>query len=379
VSANASYNVYGERQVIYLRNESEEGNKVQDVKFGGRYTFDGNISATYPLLSGPLRSDVRKSIIDSKMQEHQLRFTEEELAWQIGILYLDILLMQENRVSLEHSLQRNEQSLIDSRSLFLQGKNLKTDTLSNYISVQNLKSALVKAENEIIVKKKLLKHVMGLDDSSEIELADSLHSSLNSVAITGLDMSTAEENREDVHIQRLLIDRSAEELVGIKSSFKPQLTVHAQYQLQNQSDNMRFAGYTFPRTSFLGIKASVPIYSGKRRRYKTAQLEIIQQQSTVQLSEIKSRIKNELESVSYDLLSAHNDHAIQKQNLEAAHINYTMMRDRYRNGLGTRLEVTDAEVALTKARLDLVRSVYLIRVKQLQLQKAMGTIKLKIN
>jgi outer membrane protein len=377
VLANGSYNVYGERPVIYLRNESAEGNKVNDVKFGGRYAFDGNIAATYSVVNGQLRSDVRKAIIDSKIQEQQVNLTDEDIAWQIGQIYLDILLMQENRISLVHSLQRNEHSLKDSRSLFLQGKNLKTDTLSNYISVQNLKSVLIKIENEISVKKKYLQHLLGLADSVEIVLTDSLDANIGSTFNLMEVESKAQENRKDLKMQKLLIEKNAEELNGLKAAFKPQLSAFAQYQFQNQSDNLKFGQYSFPRTSFIGLKASVPIYSGRRLRYKTNQLQLTQQQIEVQLADTRSRISIELEEVQTGLSSAYNDYGIQQQNVEAALINYTMMRDRYRNGLGSRLEVTDAEVALTKARLDLVRSIHLIRVKQLQLQKTIGTLNLK--
>jgi len=237
----------------------------------------------------------------------------------------------------------------------------------------------LKIENEITVKKKYLKHVLGVEDSTRIELADSLAPDMNLNSVTSAVTSIAEDNRKDMKLQKLLIDRTEEELTGLKASFKPQLTALAQYQIQNQSDNLKLSGYNFPRTSFVGLRASVPIYTGKRLRYKTAQLEFLKQQTEIQLAETKSKIKTELESVSSDLISAYNDHEIRKQNVDAALINYTMMSARYRNGLGTRLEVTDAEVALTKARLDLIESVHLIKVKQLQLQKTTGTLKLNMD
>ncbi|HEY0732569.1 MAG TPA: TolC family protein, partial [Chitinophagaceae bacterium] len=40
VSLNTTYSIYGERPVIYLRNETA-AQKVNDVKFGGRFVFDG--------------------------------------------------------------------------------------------------------------------------------------------------------------------------------------------------------------------------------------------------------------------------------------------------------------------------------------------------
>ena len=40
VTANGGYTVYGERPVIYLRNENGSP-KLDDVKYGGRFSMDG--------------------------------------------------------------------------------------------------------------------------------------------------------------------------------------------------------------------------------------------------------------------------------------------------------------------------------------------------
>ncbi len=377
VTANGGYTVYGERPVIYLRNESGSP-KLDDVKYGGRFSIDGNVAANYPLINPGLRSNIRLAGINEQIRRQETKGTEEQLALQISQLYLTVLMNKEQVLVLEQSLLRNERALKDSRSLFLQGKNLKTDTLSNYISVQNLKASVSSLQNNINVLSVQLKQLMGVEDNMNFVFTDSLSlgSAENNFPVSSAGLSIAYDNRKDIRVQALQIDQGKEQLQKEKANFKPQLWAVAQYQVQSQADNLKIWNYGFPRTSFAGVKLSIPIYSGNRVKYKTAQSDLSIKQNEMALTELKSSIQTELISLHANLQEARNQWQLQQQNVDAAQINYTMMNDRYRFGLGNRLELTDAELGLTKAKLDQLQAIFSIRLIELQLKKAMGILKL---
>lgn len=377
VNANGTYNAYAERPVIYLRNETAS-TKVNDVKFGGRFAFDGSITANYPILNHAFKSNIRIAGINEQIEKQETISTEEQLALGIAQVYLSVLVNKEQKNLLNQSLQRNERALKDSRSLFLQGKNLKTDTLSNYISVQNLKASISALQNTNNVLLLQLKQLMGLEDSTTIELTDNLLAATDKALLQDSRalLHSALQNRPDIKIQSLIIDQSKEQLQGVKASFRPQLSAIAQYQVQNQSDNLQLWNYGFPRTSFAGLKLSIPLYSGNRLKYRSSQSQLTIQQSELALTELENKIQTEIVTLSANLQEAYNQWSIQQQNVEAAQINYSMMNDRYRYGMGNRLELTDSELALTKAKLDNLQSVFSIRLIELQFKKAIGILKL---
>jgi len=74
---------------------------------------------------------------------------------------------------------------------------------------------------------------------------------------------------------------------------------------------------------------------------------------------------------------AYNQNKIQEENVKAADISYKMIKDRYQYGMSSRLELTDAELALTQAKINALESVYNIRLLELQLEKALGLLRLK--
>lgn len=377
LSLNSAYSIYGERPVIYLRNETAS-QKVNDVKFGGRFVFDGNITASFPILNPAIKSNIRIAGFNQEIQKQETRDVEEQLALDITKLYLTVLLNKERKVLLEQSLLRNERALKDSRSLFLQGKNLKTDTLSNYISVQNLIAAISDLNNNINVLSEQLKQMMGIERDTQLIFSDSLSAPVNEsiFQISSSGLTVAFDNRRDLKIQTLILDQKKEQLAGARAEFKPQLSVVAQYQLQTQEDNLHFWNYNFPRTSFAGIRLSMPIYSGGRLKYKTSQSRLEIQKNELAVADLKNRIMTELISFSADLQEAYNQWQIQQKNVEAAEINYVMMNERYRHGLGSRLELTDAELSLTNAKLVNLQSIYTIRLVETDLEKALGILDL---
>lgn len=53
-----------------------------------------------------------------------------------------------------------------------------------------------------------------------------------------------------------------------------------------------------------------------------------------------------------------------------------MTEDRFKNGLGSRLELTDAELALTQAKINYLQAVYNLRILHTELQHALGVLEL---
>lgn len=67
---------------------------------------------------------------------------------------------------------------------------------------------------------------------------------------------------------------------------------------------------------------------------------------------------------------------IQETTVQSAELNHHMMEDRFKNGLGSRLELTDAELALTQAKINYLNAVYNLRMLHVELQNTLGLLSL---
>lgn len=377
ISASAAYSRYFDRQVIFLPGSFVGSNKpVQDFPVGGKNTFNSFITFIQPVFAANVHRRIEASVFSEKIQKEQTTGLQSQLALQITTRYFNMLLMNSQLDLVNQSLLRNIRALEDARSLFAQGRSLKTDTLRGYIAVENLKASLSYLKNSIEVSGIQLKRLIGLNTEEEIELTDSLDIEMDYSDFYVLNdaLKTAELNRHDIKVQQLTIYLELKQLDAIKAERLPQVSIIGQYQLQAQADNFRFGNYALPRTSFLGLQATIPIFNGNRTTSQINQAKIKVQQEQLRLNDLKDSINAELASIISRWKETNAQLNIQKTTVEAAELNYTMMNDRYKNGLGSRLELTDAELALTQAKINYLQAVYNLKVLHVELQRSLGLL-----
>ena len=377
VQFNSSYLVFAERPVIYLRDETATP-KANDIKYGGRLAFDANVTAVYAITNPIGKSEIKSAVLQQKMQVQNKRAYEEQLAMEISQLYYTILFYQQQKQVFRQSLLRNEQALTDAKNLFQQGKNLKTDTLSHFISVQNIRLAISSVENQIQITSLQLKQLMGIEQTVDISFSDTVFvdDEMMDYNMPNSLITVARQSRADIALSTLNIEQSKIQILKTRSLYKPQLLAFAQYQVQSQADDFHFRYYGLPRTSFAGLKLSIPIYTGSRLKYQSAAISIAVKQQELAHADLDTKIQTTLTALSLRIQDERSQWTIQKQNVEAAQINYKMMNERYRTGISNRLELNDAELALTKTKLEEIRLQYSIQLLLLDLKKELGVLKL---
>lgn len=380
VSANAAYSRYFDRQVIFLPGSFAGTDKaVQDVAVGGKNVFNGFLSLNQPLFLENARRQKQAAVINEKIQKEKTTDLQSQLAFQISASYFNLLLMN-NQLSLQQqSLSRNTRALEDTRALFAQGRSLKVDTLRSYIAVENLKSSISYLRNNIEVSGIQLKRLIGLNETAEIKPTDSLNVKTDQAEFYTLDqaLKTAELNRHDLKLQRLSVEQGEKQLSVSKAERLPQALIVGQYQLQAQADNLSLGNYTWPRTSFLGLQLTVPIFNGNRTSSQINQARIKVRQEKIRLDDLQEEMNAELAAIISRWKEANTQLNVQKTTVEAAELSYLMMNDRYKNGLSSRLELTDAELALTQGKINYLQAAYNIKVLHVELQRSLGLLKLQ--
>lgn len=380
ISANAAYSRYFDRQVIFLPGSFAGTSKaVQDVAVGGKNAFNGFLSLNQPLLMETARRQKQAALINEKIQKEKTTDLQSQLAFQISASYFSLLLMNNQLNLQQQSLSRNTRALEDTRALFAQGRSLKVDTLRSFIAVENLKSSISYLRNNIEVNGIQLKRLIGLTDTAEIKPTDSLNVESDNAEFYTLDVAlkTAELNRHDLKLQRLSVEQGEKQLSASKAERLPQASVIGQYQLQAQADNLNLGNYTVPRTSFLGLQLTVPIFNGNRTGAQINQARIKVRQEKIRLDDLQEEMNAELAAIISKWKEANAQLNIQKATVAAAELSYIMMNDRYKNGLSSRLELTDAELALTQGKINYLQAVYNLKVLHVELQRSLGLLKLQ--
>lgn len=377
VAVSGMVSHYFDRQVIFLPGSfAGTLNPVEDISIGGLNTLNTSITLQQPLIAKNIKRQKDVTKVEEKIQSETTKEVKSQLLYQVTKKYYGIQLMKSQLQLQEKSLIRNQRALADAKSLFTEGRALKVDTLRSYIAVENLKSSISYLNNSIEVAKSQFKKLVGLDSAVFIELTDHLVLENESENFTLLEHKTesAATQRNDVQIQIFNIEKEERKLSAVKGNWLPQVSLIGQYQLQAQADDVKVAQYTFPKTSFVGLQVSLPVFSGGTFNAQARQSKIKIQQEKLSLEDLKEEVNLELSTIVNNWKNAKAQLDIQKKTVEAAEMNYTINNNRYINNLSSMLEVNDAELALNTAQLNYLMAVYEMKVLTVAYEKALGLL-----
>ena len=378
VNAFGNYSYYFDRQVIFMPGTlvGNEGEPVVDVAVGGKNAFNTYLSLNQPLVSETARRQIKSARLQEEVELLNVKDHYGDLTMKVTIAYYQALFIQESVRLNKQSLERNLRSLDDSRSLLLQGKSLKIDTLRNYIVVENTKTTVTHLQNQHRVILLQLRQLLGIPDDTSLVLTDSLRHDADErfFAAVRTSHNEAVQNRPDIQLHKMRLKLAESNLSQNRAERLPTLSLVAAYQIQAQSDDRQFDDYRWPKTSFVGLQANIPLFSGNRNNARIRQANVLIQKNQIELEDATEKAKTEIETLEINLKELVAKMSIHERTVQAAEINYRIVSDRYKNGLSSRLELADAELSLTEARLNQLHNVFHVKVAKLQLDKAIGSL-----
>ncbi len=273
--------------------------------------------------------------------------------------FYGVLLAGEVRDLTQMSFKNAEENLENVRQLHQQGLVAEYDLIRAEVQVENLKPVVLQVENNFELAKNKLRITIGLEASQEIEIEGKLTYE-NPIEVPSFDKALEEvmTNNPDLRQLDIQIKMAHEAITLEKSSHYPSLAAFGNYQYQTQSNDFKFPDYTWVKTMFVGLQLQVPIFNGFGIMARVNQAKLGLSQAEERRKAFTEAIKTQLESVIYRIEQAKKRIEGRTKTIAQAELGYEIARTRYTNGLGTQLEVNDADLALMQARVNYVQAVY---------------------
>ncbi|WP_210520100.1 TolC family protein [Hymenobacter terricola] len=348
-------------------------NQIATLRVGGDQTFVGSVGVYQPLFQAGVKSGIRAAGIDEVRSTADAAVTASNVVTAVRKAYLNVLITDEQLRLQQQSLGRNVQALHDARSLLLQGRASRVDTLRAYVNVENLRPEILRLSNGIGIAKTILATTIGLDADHPLTLQDSLHFDAKSQPLTTEQAyALALENRAELRQLKLTEELNQEQIRQAAAAGRPQLAATGLVQTQAQAYNLRLGDYQWPVSSYLGVQVAVPLYSGGRVLARVAQARITRQQTERGLANQQELIRAEVLTSVSSVQEARRRVETQQQTVGAAALGYRITRDRWRAGMASRLDLTDAELALTRTKLGYLQAVYDYQTATIDLDRAVG-------
>ena len=356
-------------------NTTNGSDKIPYGRFGGRDQASAALFLTQPLYDASIRPGLQYASLLQRTSSLVATDKKTNVAAAVKQTYIFILVLNERIKLQKESLLRNEKALKDAKSLLAQGRALRVDTLRAYTSVKNLEPDLLKLSYSIEVGKQQLKTLTGIDSLQNIELSDSLSLPSPSIVLSEEEVyNEAKLYRADLKALDLQQQVADQQIKLAAAPMKPSVSLNAQYLLQTQVNNFNYLKSYYPSTPFVGAQVTVPIFNGHRNKAKVKQAKIEKDQSVIRSSNAYEELKSEVKKVVADVQETTARIQTRANVKETAKLSYDITQYRYAKGVASRLELTDAELALTTAQSNYLEAVYDYLSAHIELDRTIGKI-----
>jgi len=309
--------------------------------------------------------------------------TVQDTALAIKTAYYTYLATQAF-VNVAKGTVRNRELLVrQARGFFEVGTRAKIDVARAEANLYNAQAGLITAENAVKIAWVTLRNAMGAprlpeqpvaEDGPEVELSMDLAGARNMAYEARTELKSFESQR-----------RASDQLIATaRRGHLPDLNFDASYGRRHQSDeidrnNNRHLN-TFPLQPAwaVGLVLNVPIFDGFRTTQRVEETLHNYYNVKAQEEDRRQLIALEVEQSYLRVVETQERIKANESATTAAKENLDLAQGRYQVGVGSIIEVTDAETLYTEAQINYVRSIYEYKIADAQLARAMGDTRVAV-
>ncbi|MBI5193939.1 MAG: TolC family protein [Nitrospirae bacterium] len=316
---------------------------------------------------GKTSSQVTIQELNLESSRSDLENISEQVLLNVKKSYYGVLQARRNRGVANETVKQFEQHLEQAKGFYEVGTKPRFDVTKAEVDLSNARLGLIKSENALKIAVANLNNAIGLPDAPEYSIEDNL--TFQSFPITFEEaLSEAYKYRPDIRSISAKV-RAAEYSIDLtEKGFYPLITGNAAYNWTGES----LGSINDNKSWNIGATLSFPIFSGYSTTYQV-------EESSANLSVLKANEELLRQNVFLEVQQAYLNLHEAGERIPAAELtvrqaeeNRDIAKGRYDAGVGSPIEVTDAETVLTNAKTTYIQALYDYKISQANIEKAMG-------
>jgi outer membrane protein TolC len=387
ISSNISYTRNLEIPVNFVPAKFFDPNapadKLVPLQFGTDNNWDGGFSVSQTIFRGEAIIGIATSTLYKSAQQENLRATTQQIITQTRLRYYNVLIARERLALQEKSIQRIEENLEENRKRYKAGLLDEYDVLQLEVQLANERPKLTEAKYALDQAYRNLLEAMGLPvqlditavgDLIEFDIRSDQATVAENEELKAIDtetplkldptedlMNMIDEWRGDLRILDVRTQLKDREITAIKSRFLP--TLETTYNLQwtaAQPGSPNFFGESNQRARFqtLGFNLRVPLFTGFERLSNVNRAKIEQRDLKEQIEQTKRTAKSEIISAQETIEKTYQTLQARRLAIKQARRGYDIAKSRLQNGVGSQLDVSNAELQVQQAELNYATMVF---------------------
>ena len=345
------------------------------VKFGVKYQSNLGVNLSQILFDGDYLVGLQSR--GTYKQLFELNYTRSKIDANVTVtkVYYQVLVNGEQIKLLDANIAQLKQLVDQTTAQNKQGFVEKIDVDRLTVQYNDLVTTRENTLNLLALNYQLLKFQMGMPIENNLILKDRLQD-VKLEAITEVNTDTTfYRNRIEYNLLETQKKLSEFDLKSRKAGYLPKLTFNANYAHSYQNNSFGDLYNTAYPVGYIGLSLNVPIFSGFQRSNQVKQAAITVQKAENTMFHLKNALSLQASQAKIIYTNGLRSLNNQKANQALAQEVLRVTRIKYQQGVGSSIEVTQAQTALQDADTRYIQGLYQALVSKVDLDKAYGTIK----
>ncbi len=284
--------------------------------------------------------------------------------------YLPLLLVAANLEQLDKNIANLEQLFFETQQTYEAGFVEQLDVDRIELSLANLKTERDNLARQQEIGLRALKFVINYPMDQPLSIADDLTILWAASGANDASGSIDYSLRPELSLIDQAINLSELNVRVNRTGYLPSLRAFGAYQYTYQGDN--FSDGFWAQTALVGLRLNVPIFDGFYKRSLVQRARIGLDQTRLQRETLVRSINLEVANARDAYDNARQRLEDRQRNLDLAQRIYDTTQIKYREGVGSSLEVSQAEQALYAAQSNQLQALYEVVVAKTELDEALG-------
>jgi len=334
------------------------------------------VTASQLLFSGTFLVGLQAVKTYKELSQRSLTRSRIQTSVNVTKAYYQVLVSDEQIKLLDANIAQLKQQLDQTTQQNKQGFVEKIDVDRLSVQYMNLVTNRENVGRSLVLNYQMLKFQMGMPIEEAIILTDKLDvNGLDQNITLGSADTSVYRNRIEYNLLETNLKLNQLDVKSKKAAYLPTANLTAGYSAVFQENHLRYLyNHVYP-FNYIGLNINIPIFNGNQRTNQLRQSEIAVQKSQNDLNNVKNALSLEASAARITFYNSLQSLNTQKRSQALAQEVVRVAGIKYTQGVGSSLEVTQAQTDLENANNNYIQALYNAMISKVDQDKAYGRIK----
>ncbi len=342
--------------------------KLEKIFFSAENTNNVNATLEYALYTGgAAQAAIGSAAANLAGTESQLAGLRTSVIRDTTSAYFTLIETTRSSQVADESVAVSDQDLKTANELYTAGTSAKVDVLRSEVTLADARVNQIRAHNDASLANARLANILNINLSSIVTPTDTLEMVAPSYELDSL--LTSAQTRPELAAAKDAVTIADYAVKSARSAYLPNVGI----QVQEASTLPNFFNVPQPQLSE-ELAVTWQLFSGGLTRGKVLQAQADVDKAKINLESINNSVDLEVREAYFNYTAAVAAVEAARSAEDSARENFRVNQIRFRAGVGTSLELSDALLSSTQAQNQYITALTDLRVALVTLQRAAGLI-----